>query len=410
MALIWYDNFEDQTAVGSEDSAFFLNIPPYKQFFEDAGAATANLNIACTISGVRGRGGVWYTRSGANSQTASISRRALKIPRLSTTTFGCNLSGIASRPDRAAPIGHFGLLADTPEGLFTIFCIKPGFGPYAGTLYWNNLGTLQQEDLFGNWPIADSSFVEFAVVFTKSANDSPNTMTNLSVYLDSHKIFFQDALNNAFHVDDLYFSFLGPLATDGNQDVLDAGGIGINTAVLPSAQTGTAIDSISRVRIHDPYLLDDTGPPPFNKRLGKVRIDTRLPISDIQAEMTRPSAATSNASVVAQAPIVTTNYLEGAVGQSDEYNLQPIAAGQKILAVKTLTTGTKNVADGYEFRPFLRIGEAKPESDMLLDLHSTTYHTTIHETNPDTGQEWTSEEVNATTTGIQVVDITTEEP
>lgn len=397
MALLWYDNFEDQTFPGDTNGAEWISNKPYKQFFTDQN--TSNMSF---VSRVMERGGVWYNR---NTTSAGISRRALKILSLGTYTFGCNLWGISAPSSvSAAPVGQFGLVADTSVGLMTVFCITPGFGIRPGTLYWYDGIELQTAQIQGDWPLTNNAGpVQFSVRFTKTENNNPALLTNIEVVLNNKIVFSGDVVNNVFSVEDLYFSFLGPLSAQMNSP--QPGSVGLNTATVPTQTTGSAAGSIARTRISDLYLLDDTGPAPYNKHLGKIFIQTRKPVSDSSVELSRSAGAsgTTNADVVAQVPITGAFFVYGSGGQEDIYNLDSPTLPGRIAAVKTLTVASKDDMFGADIQPILDLGNATHEEPVTPITTEHTYSSTIHTQNPVTEEDWSATDVVNMKTGVRIV-------
>lgn len=173
---------------------------------------------------------------------------------------------------------------------------------------------------------------------------------------------------------------------------------------------GNSVGSVSGAYpyyITDFYMLDDQPGGPTT-RLGKVKVVTRLPTTDVQAQLTRPSGAPSNASVAASVPPTASNYLTGvADGDTDLYSGNAFNfSNEAIIATALVTSGYKTDVTGNDVAGVLKIGSTVYEGAKLQLAVGTTYKTgmSIFTTNPATGLKFTKADLDNAPFGVRVKD------
>ena len=157
----------------------------------------------------------------------------------------------------------------------------------------------------------------------------------------------------------------------------------------------------------DFYMLDDRPGGPTS-RLGKVKVVTRVPTTDVQAQFTRPSGASSNASVAAQIPPSASNYLTGvADGDTDLYSGAAFNfSNEAIIATGMVTSGYKTDVTGNDVAGVIKIGSTVYEGQTLQLSVGTSYKTgmSIFTTNPATGLKFTKADLDNAPFGVRVKD------
>lgn len=173
------------------------------------------------------------------------------------------------------------------------------------------------------------------------------------------------------------------------------------------ATTSNASSVPSPIYITDFYVVDSAGAAPTS-RLGKVKVVTRVPTADAQAQFVKPSGAASNAAVAGQIPPSATNYLTGiAHGDTDLYSSSAFSfSNETIIATAVVTSGYKTDAGGNNLQAALDLnGTVYTGAEIVLPV-SATYSTTqsIFTTNPATGLKFTKAELDAAAFGMRVKD------
>lgn len=155
----------------------------------------------------------------------------------------------------------------------------------------------------------------------------------------------------------------------------------------------------------DIYAVDGAGDT-MNSRLGKVRVHTRMPTADVQAELSRPAEASSNAQVAGQIPPSSNNFLTGVnVDDTDLYSSNPFEfSNEAILATAVSVSAYKTDPAGNDLAPVIKIGETTHELSTLELPVGTTYGTqlAIVEKNPETGLPFTKNALDSTAFGVRV--------
>lgn len=159
--------------------------------------------------------------------------------------------------------------------------------------------------------------------------------------------------------------------------------------------------------VTDLYAVDDAGAAPTS-RLGKVKVVTRLPTGDIQAQFTKPSGAPTNAAVAGQVPISASNYLTGVTaGDTDLYSSGSFSfSNESIVATAVVTSGYKTDAQGNNLQAALKLGGTVYTGPEIVLPVGSTYATkmSIFTTNPATGLKFTKAELDAANFGMRVKD------
>lgn len=179
-------------------------------------------------------------------------------------------------------------------------------------------------------------------------------------------------------------------------------------ACFASARTTATTSTQPLHNITDFYALTTDGATPTS-RLGKVKVVTRVPTADVSTAFTRPSGASSNASVVAQIPPSATNYLTGVNdGDTDMYSSTAFNfSNETIVATALVTSAFKTDPTGNDIAPVLKLTSEHEGSVVTLPA-GTSYTTgmTIFTTNPETGLRFTKAQLDASTFGVRVKDTT----
>lgn len=159
--------------------------------------------------------------------------------------------------------------------------------------------------------------------------------------------------------------------------------------------------------ITDMYLLNGLGTT-NNKRLGKVKVLSRLPTSDSSVQFTRPDTSNTNAEVAASVPPVFGKALIGAKeGDTDLYGAPAFNfTNEAILGMSILTTGYKTDPSGNDIAPVIKVDGVKYVGDTNVAPVSASLMKTkqsIYELNPKTNLPFTKTDLDASTFGVTVV-------
>lgn len=159
--------------------------------------------------------------------------------------------------------------------------------------------------------------------------------------------------------------------------------------------------------ISDLYTLNGLGTE-NTSRLGKVKVVTRMPRSDVAVQFTRPDTINANYEVSSQNPAKISPALIGAkAGDKDIYASSAFNfTNEAIIATAVSTTGYKTDPTGNDIAPVLRIdGKDFVGATNSLPISSTAMKQGMHiyEVNPSTGQPFTKSELDATQFGAVVV-------
>lgn len=159
--------------------------------------------------------------------------------------------------------------------------------------------------------------------------------------------------------------------------------------------------------ITDMYMLNGMGTT-NNKRLGKVKVLSRRPVSDSAVQFVRPDTANSNAEIAASVPPVFGNSLTGVkVGDTDLYASNAFEfTNEAIIAASVVTTGYKTDPSGNEIAPVIKVGGTTyPGNTNIVPISASLMKTeqSIFELNPKTNLPFTKSDLDASTFGVTVV-------
>lgn len=158
-------------------------------------------------------------------------------------------------------------------------------------------------------------------------------------------------------------------------------------------------------KVDDLYVCDTTGPDNYDY-LGDIKVETILPNAAGDASDLTPSAGSNYQNVDdSPSPNDDTDYNESAnVGDRDLYHLSDLAtASGSIKGVMITARMRKTDAGAREAAIIHKSGSTETEEgSVALGTSYVNYQSSIHETNPDTGNAWTIAEVNALQAGLKV--------
>lgn len=159
--------------------------------------------------------------------------------------------------------------------------------------------------------------------------------------------------------------------------------------------------------ITDLYLLNGLGTR-NTTRLGKVKVVSRSPSTDVAVQFQRPSTATSNAQIAGQIPPTFSSALTGIKeGDTDMYGSPAFNfTNEAIVATSVTTTGYKTDPSGNDIAPVINVSGTKyVGSTNIVPISATQMKTkqSIYEVNPKTGLPFTKTDLDATTFGVTVV-------
>ena len=159
--------------------------------------------------------------------------------------------------------------------------------------------------------------------------------------------------------------------------------------------------------ITDTYMLNGLGTT-NNKRLGKVKVLSRRPVTDSAVQFIRPDTANTNAEVAATVPPLFSNSLTGAkVGDTDLYASNAFKfTNEAIIAASIVTTGYKTDPSGNDIAPVIKVGGTTyPGNTNIVPISASLMKTeqSIYELNPKTNLPFTKSDLDASTFGVTVV-------
>lgn len=188
-----------------------------------------------------------------------------------------------------------------------------------------------------------------------------------------------------------------------NVDTRNAGTQGI-TEIRFGPQGGSTTGA-DRGSMDDLYVLDDTGPAPWNDFLGDCRVQVLRPNgAGDKAEFT-PLAGT-NWQAVDETTVGgdgDTTYVAGNTpGMTDLYALGDLAGGRDIAAVQVHTRMRKDDAGSRVARRVFKIDGTEYEGADFApgDSYAPRWEQVV--LNPATGLQWTVAELNALQLGVKV--------
>lgn len=261
-------------------------------------------------------------------------------------------------------------------------------------------GTFKEDPTLANGFLGTSNMVYSAVsgnVPTPSIGELASNTVEMSLYADGRVSVW---INNIF---------VGAVTFNDPAFVKDARYIRIGpgpqrTVSFPDAQVLTYLTQA----FSDIYLLNGLGTR-NTSRLGKVKVVSRVPKTDVTVAFTRPDTANSNASVVGQIPAKLSPALTGTKsGDTDIYASDAFAfTNEAIIATSVTTGGYKTDPTGNDIAPVLRIGTTNYVGNTnIVPIGSTTMKLEqhIYEVNPATGLPFTKSDLDASRFGVTVVD------
>lgn len=159
--------------------------------------------------------------------------------------------------------------------------------------------------------------------------------------------------------------------------------------------------------VTDMYLLNGMGTT-NNKRLGKVKVLSRRPVTDSSVQFTRPDTANTNAEIAATVPPTFGKSLTGVKqGDTDLYASTAFNfTNEAILAASIVTTGYKTDPQGNDIAPVLRVGGTNFTGNTnIVPISASLMKTeqSIFELNPKTNLPFTKSDIDASTFGVTVV-------
>lgn len=183
----------------------------------------------------------------------------------------------------------------------------------------------------------------------------------------------------------------------------------VKVGLLPSYYVNSSLSGpfIVFSGVTDMYLLNGMGTT-NNKRLGKVKVLSRRPVTDSSVQFVRPDTANTNAEIASTVPPTYGKSLTGVKqGDTDLYASTAFNfTNEAILAASIVTTGYKTDPMGNDIAPVIRLGGTNftgntnivPVSASLMKTEQA-----IFELNPKTNLPFTKSDIDASTFGVTVV-------
>jgi hypothetical protein len=182
------------------------------------------------------------------------------------------------------------------------------------------------------------------------------------------------------------------------------------TGDTKNAGTNATLDRIdfngcpSTTYIDDIYLLDGTGPAPWNDFLGDVRVQLIKPNgAGSQTDLT-PVGVANNWDNVNELPFSSADYNASAtVGARDLYAMEDISTlTTTVYGVQVTAAAHKNDSLARAAKTLVKSGGTVVASTARGLALTPSIATSIFQANPNTSAQWTPAEVNAMETGIEV--------
>jgi hypothetical protein len=159
--------------------------------------------------------------------------------------------------------------------------------------------------------------------------------------------------------------------------------------------------SLGSGAIDDLYLLDATGPAPYNTFLGDVRIYTMVPDGAGSSTQMTPSSG-ANYTTVDELPYSATDYVSASIGQQDLYTASNIPSNPgSIYGVQANIVAKKTDAGTISGNTVIKSGATVTKGTARALNSSDTVFSDIHQTNPDTGTAWSESALNAIEIGTE---------
>lgn len=230
---------------------------------------------------------------------------------------------------------------------------------------------------------------------TVLATSSTALSVNSFYYVEIKTVIHDTTGTYEVHVDGVQDAAL----TATGQDTRNAG-----TGVWDSFNMRSSVNTFD---VDDIYVCDTSGSAPRNTFLGVVKVECLFPQTDATAAGTTaaltPSTGTDHGALVDEASPNTTDYNSSAnVGDKDTYNYPSLSLTGTILGVQTNLYVVKTDAAARSVCPVVRSGSTDYDGSNVSPGTSYGYFSAVWAQNPDTGNDWTSSEVNAMEAGMKV--------
>jgi hypothetical protein len=188
-----------------------------------------------------------------------------------------------------------------------------------------------------------------------------------------------------------------------------ASATGLNTRASGTSQVGSfrlAADEAygaAILRWDDFYLLDTTGPAPWNDRLGDIRCQTLFPTAAGDLTQFTPDSG-SNYARVGSYDSDSSYVASSNVGDTDLYNVTDLPSGFSgtVFGVLHSTRARKDDAGVRTLAQVQKSGSTTTAETAVVLFSSYTGYYTTHVVNPATGSQYTAAEVNALQIGVKV--------
>lgn len=162
--------------------------------------------------------------------------------------------------------------------------------------------------------------------------------------------------------------------------------------------------------IDDLYLLDMSGPAPYNDFLGAIRIEPLYPVTDAVSigsnQGLTPSTGTDHGALVDETTPNTTDYNASAViGAKDTYQLTnppALYAGVGILGIHALAYAWKLDVGPGKINVVVRTNGVDYDSPVIKQVTFARYSYHPWALNPNTGVAWTEADIAALQAGMKV--------
>ncbi len=223
---------------------------------------------------------------------------------------------------------------------------------------------------------------------------------------------------NSFPLTGWFYLEIGAVIGASGSVAIRINGVGVLTLTSVNTQaTGTA--GVSRIgwgtvsqynytgniAFTHYYLCDATGSAPQNTFLGDVRVQTLLPTSNDAVQFT-PTGGASNWINAARMPPTSGTYYnaDSVVGDQDTFNCAAMSASLgQVYGVTTKTILLKSDSGARTMANVLKSGAAVAVGATVAPGTSGKQFSTVTQTDPNTGAQWTQAGVNAAKPGYRIV-------
>lgn len=163
-----------------------------------------------------------------------------------------------------------------------------------------------------------------------------------------------------------------------------------------NSSTGASID------IDDLYVLDGSGPAPWNTFLGDCRVDARLPTAAGATTQWTPSAGANWQCVDDAAPNDDTDYNASAtINQIDTFTVQDAPSGVVVYGVQAVMSAKKTDAGTCSLAPVIRHSGTDYVGTAQNPGTTYAYLMQVYQTNPGTSAQWIEPDFNAAEFGYK---------